>query len=135
LWNNNENNKLKKSHHDSAQKNFDSIISLICSHLNKRVRTRLTCHMSISSMLNVHIFCTNVQFGSFYYVHVTRKSCRNDVHTKNAWVLRRWNCRQMSILPTNLEYDAEGAILLQEHLRWNFTALYQVVVFGSMDNV
>jgi len=28
-------------------------------------------------MLNVQIFCTNVRFGSFYYVRLTRKSCQN----------------------------------------------------------
>jgi len=34
-------------------------------------------------------------FSSFYYVHVTRKSCRNDVRTKNARVLCWWNWRQV----------------------------------------
>jgi len=43
---------------------------------------------SISSMLNVRIFCMSVRFGRFYYVHVTRKSCQNDGRTKNACVLR-----------------------------------------------
>jgi len=38
--------------------------------------------VSISSTLNIQNFCTNVHFGSFYYVHVTRKSCQNDVCTK-----------------------------------------------------
>jgi len=37
---------------------------------------------SISSTLNVRIFCTNLRFGSFYNVHATRKSCQNDVRTK-----------------------------------------------------
>jgi len=37
---------------------------------------------SISSTLYLQIFHTNVHFGSFYYVRITRKSCRNDVRTK-----------------------------------------------------
>jgi len=30
-------------------------------------------------MLNIQIFCRNERFRSFYYVHVTRKSCQNNV--------------------------------------------------------
>ncbi len=30
---------------------------------------------------------------SFFYVHVTRESCRNDVRTKNSYVERWWNWR------------------------------------------
>jgi len=29
-------------------------------------------------MLNVRVFRTNVRFGSFYYIHVTRKNCQNE---------------------------------------------------------
>ncbi len=36
-------------------------------------------------------FCMNLRFGSFYYVHVTRKSCWNDIRTKKACVLHWWN--------------------------------------------
>ncbi len=43
----------------------------------------------------MQIFCTNVRFGCFYYVHVTRKSCWNYVCTQNTRVLRWWNWRQV----------------------------------------
>jgi hypothetical protein len=49
---------------------------------------KLTAGGQNKPTLNVKIFPTNLHFGSFYYVHVTRKSCRNDVRTKNARVLR-----------------------------------------------
>ncbi len=57
--------------------------------------------LSISSTLNVWIFHTNVCFGSFYYIHVTtcRKSCWNDVRTKNTRVLHWWKWRLGSISP------------------------------------
>jgi len=35
------------------------------------------CLLSIFSTFYVRIFRTNVRFGSFFYVHVTRKSCQN----------------------------------------------------------
>jgi len=31
------------------------------------------------------------RFNSFYYVHATRKSCRNDVRMKNLYIKRWWN--------------------------------------------
>jgi len=50
-------------------------------------------------------FSYNVRFGSFYYVHVTRKSCRNDIRTKKRsfyvdeidtlWIIL---CKAMSII-------------------------------------
>jgi hypothetical protein len=49
---------------------------------------RTVIKVSISPTLKVQIFRMNVRFGSFYYVHVTRKSCQNDVCTKNARALR-----------------------------------------------
>jgi len=44
-----------------------------------------------------NFFCMNVCFCSFYYVHVTIKSCPNDVHTKNARILCWWNWRLESV--------------------------------------
>jgi len=52
----------------------------------------------------INVKCTNfymnVCFGSFYYVHVTRKSCWNDVRTKNARILRWWSWRL--VIPNKL---------------------------------
>jgi len=46
---------------------------------------------SISSMFYLQIFRTNICFSSLYYVRTTRKSCQNDVRTKNVPVLQWWN--------------------------------------------
>ncbi len=51
--------------------------------------------VSISSTSYAHVFCTNVVSAAFYLVtctlNVGRKSCRNDVCTKNAPVKCWWN--------------------------------------------
>jgi len=64
---------------------FNYRVQLQCSIVN--------CFLlpSISSTSYVWIFRTNVHFGSFYCIHVTRKSCWNDIRTKNACILRWWN--------------------------------------------
>jgi len=39
----------------------------------------------------INIFTYERHFSSFYYVHVTIKTCRNDICTKNSYVKRWWN--------------------------------------------
>jgi len=65
---------------------------ILQSNLRKRPPLNNDHLGSISSTFYSQFFCTNVHFGSFYYLRITRKSCRNDVCTKNARVLRWWNC-------------------------------------------
>jgi len=63
---------LKSNH----QNNSGSLKHMVLSKRDKRQKTKKqerTYQVSISSTLNVRIFCTNVHFGSFYYVYVTRK--------------------------------------------------------------
>ncbi len=66
--------------------------------------------------VNVQFFCTNVRFGSFYYIHVTRKSCWNDVCMKNAWVLRWWNWQQGSISSTFYAHIYSTKVLFCQNL-------------------
>ncbi len=47
--------------------------------------------VSISSTFLRTNFSYQRRFSSFYYVHATRKSCRNDVRTKNLYVKHWWN--------------------------------------------
>ncbi len=68
---------------------------LFCLHflVSKTVRTR--CQFS-STFLRTN-FSYEHRFSSFYYVHTTRKSCRNDVCTKNLYVKHWWNWHQVEI--------------------------------------
>jgi len=47
--------------------------------------------VSISSTFLRTNFSYEHCFSSFYYIHAARKSCRNDVHTKNSYIKHWWN--------------------------------------------
>jgi len=49
--------------------------------------------VSISSTFLRMNFSYKRHFSSFFYVHVPRKICRNDIHTKNSCVKCWWNWR------------------------------------------
>ncbi len=54
--------------------------------------------LSISSTFLRTNFSYKRRFSSFYYVHATRKSCQNNVRTKNLYVKRWWNWHQTFIV-------------------------------------
>jgi len=63
----------------------------------------------------INIKCTNFSykchFGSFHYIHVTgKKSCQNDVRTKNLYVWRWWNWLQVE--NTNTSFAEPGKYLM-----------------------
>jgi len=61
----------------------------------KRARKMLKQLTPVVNFINIKR--TNVHFCSFYYVHVARKSCQNNVRSKNARVLRWWNWRLFAL--------------------------------------
>ncbi len=44
-------------------------------------------------------------FGSFFNVHVTRKSCRNDARTKNTPIWSWWNWHLVILFVTDKKYE------------------------------
>jgi len=54
--------------------------------------------VSISSTFLSKNFLYERCFSSFYYVHATRKSCQNDICTKNLYVKHWWNWDLMKLL-------------------------------------
>jgi len=54
--------------------------------------------VSISSTFLRTNFLYESHFSSFYYVHETRKSCQNNIRTKNLYVKCWWNWHQETIL-------------------------------------
>ena len=73
---------------------------------------------SISSTLNTLIFCTKICFGTFFNVHVTRKSCRNDVHMKT----RAFNVN---------EIDGSWCQFHQRFTREFFVRMYVLAAFSN----
>jgi len=56
------------------------------------------CQVSISSTFLRTNFLYQCCFSRFYFVHATRKSCQNDVCTKNLYVKHWWNWHKKSKL-------------------------------------
>jgi len=88
--------------------------------------------VSISStFLSTH-FSYERRFSSFYYVHATRKSCQNEVRTKNLYVKRWWNwhqipfkvtCHFFSWISQNLSKTKKGLLKVrsvQRSVAWVF---------------
>ncbi len=78
--------------------------------------------MKLTPVVNfINILHTNFSykwhFSSCFYVHVTRKSCRNDVHMKKVIIKRWWNWHQYVVDFTNILPAAFEPIFFRQKIQ------------------
>ncbi len=76
----------------------------LCNFWRKNISAKCACKMLMKLTTAVNFikdkqahFSYERCFASIFYIHVTRKSCQNDIYTKNSRVLRWWNWREDEI--------------------------------------
>jgi len=70
-----------------------ALLPLPCRWLSYSGLNEIQIHFKVT-FLSTN-FSYKRRFSSFYYVHATRKSCQNEVRTKNSYVKRWWNWHQI----------------------------------------
>jgi hypothetical protein len=73
-------------------------------------------------------FFVRTLFQQLFYINVTRKSCRNDIHMKNLCVKCWWNWHQYFDRIWRCNYETIKWVLFRSNLRWSATTTTSMLI-------